>query len=83
LLLQYNLKHVVNGPTKITKTEATLLDVVITNEKKFINFLKIMYLDLSDHYEKFISIPLTDFSNIPYIIKKRQFSEANVQEFIY
>jgi exonuclease III len=34
LLLQYNLKHVVNVPTRITKTTATLLDVVITNKKK-------------------------------------------------
>jgi hypothetical protein len=33
LLLRYNLKHVVNGPTRIAKTTATILDVVITNEK--------------------------------------------------
>jgi exonuclease III len=33
LLLRYNLKHIVNVPTRITKTKATLLDVVITNEK--------------------------------------------------
>jgi hypothetical protein len=83
LLLRYNLKHVVNGPTRIAKTKATLLDVVITNEKKSINFLKIMGLGLSDHYAQFFSISISDFSNIPYIIKKRQFSEANVQEFIY
>ena len=34
MLLRYNLKHTVNVPTRITKTTATLLDVVITNEKK-------------------------------------------------
>jgi hypothetical protein len=33
LLLRYNLKHIVNMPTGITNTTATLLDVVITNEK--------------------------------------------------
>jgi hypothetical protein len=83
LLLQYNLKHAVNVPTRITKTTATLLDVVITNEKKSINSLKIMDLGLSDHYAQILSIPILDFSNIPYRIEKRQFSEANVQEFLY
>jgi hypothetical protein len=52
LLLRYNLKDVVNGPTRITKNTATLLDVVITNEKS-INLLKIMDLGLSDHYAQF------------------------------
>jgi len=37
LLLRYNLKHNVNVPTRITKTTATLLDVVITNEKRSLN----------------------------------------------
>jgi hypothetical protein len=83
LLLQYNLKHIVNVPTRITKTTATLLDVVITNEKKFINSLKIMDLGLSDHYAQILTILILDFSNIPYRIKKRQFCEANVQEFLY
>jgi hypothetical protein len=82
-ILRYNLKHIVNVPTRITKTTATLLDVVITNERKSINSLKVMDLDLSDHYAQILSIPISDSSNIPYRIKKRQFSEANVQEFLY
>ena len=56
-LLQYNLKHTVHVPTGITKTTATLLDVVITNEKP-INSLKVMDLGLSDHYAQILSIPL-------------------------
>jgi hypothetical protein len=40
---------------------------VITNEKKSTNSLKI----------------ISDFNNITHRIKKRQFSEANVQEFFY
>ena len=83
LLLRYNLKHSVNVPTRITKTTATLLDVVITNEKKPINSLKVMNLGLSDHYAQILSIPISDLSNIPHRIKKRQFSEASVQEFLY
>jgi len=42
-----------------------------------------MDLGSSDHYAQILSIPLSDFSKIPHRIKKRQFSEANVQEFIY
>jgi hypothetical protein len=62
LLLRYNLKHVVNVPKRITKTTATLLDVVITNEKKSINSLKIIF------YAQILSIPISGFSNIPYRI---------------
>ena len=71
LLLQHNLKHTVNVPTRITKTTATLLDVVITNEKKSINSLRVMDLGLSDHYAQIIPISLPEFSNIPYRIKKK------------
>jgi hypothetical protein len=42
-----------------------------------------MDLSLSDHYAQLLSILIPDFSNIPHRIKKRQFSEANVQEFLY
>ena len=83
LLLQYNLKHTVNVPTRISKTTATLLGVVITNDKKYINSLRVMDLSLLDHYAQIKSFSLPEFNNTPYRIKKRQFSEANVQEFLY
>ena len=59
------------------------MDVVITNEKKSINSLRVMNLGLSDHHALILSILISDFSNIRHRIKKRQFSEANVQEFLY
>jgi len=68
---------------EFTKTTATLLDAVITNKKKSINSLKVMDLGLSHHYAQILSIPVSEFSNIPHRIKKRQFSEANFQEFLY
>ena len=83
LLLRYNLKYIVNVPTRITQTTATPLDVVITKEKKSTNSLKVRDLGLSDHYAQILSIPLSDFSKIPHRTNKRQFSEANVQEFLY
>jgi len=68
LLLRYNLKHTVNVPTRITKTTATLLDVVTTKEKKSIKSLRVMDLGLSDHYVQIISISIPEFSNIRYRI---------------
>jgi hypothetical protein len=68
LLLRYNLKHIVNVPTRITKSTATLLDVVIMNERKSVNSLKVMDQGLSDHYAQILSIRISDSSNIPYRI---------------
>jgi len=70
LLLWYNLEHIMKVPTRITKTTATLLVVVITNEKESINSLNVMDLGL-DHYAQIVSIPISEFSNIPYRIKKK------------
>ena len=68
LLLWYNLEHIMKVPTRITKTTATLLDVVTTKEKKSIKSLRVMDLGLSDHYVQIISISIPEFSNIRYRI---------------
>ena len=68
LLLRYNLKSAVNVPTRITKNTASLLDVVITNEKKCISCLRVMDLGLSDHYAQIVSISILEFNNTPYRI---------------
>ena len=71
LLLRYNLKHIVNVPTRIIKITASLLDVVITKEKKSINTLRVMNLSISDHHTQILSISISDFSNISHRIKKK------------
>jgi exonuclease III len=71
LLLQYNLRHIVNAPTRITKTTATLLDVMTTNERKSVNSLKVIDLGLSDHYSQILSFPLSDPSNTYYTELKK------------
>jgi len=83
LLLHYNLKSIVNVPTRITKNTASLLDVVITNEEKYVNFLSVMDLGLSDHLARSISISLPEINKTPYKVKKRQFNEVNTQEFLH
>jgi len=72
LILRYNLKSIVNVPTRITKNTASLLDVVITNEKKYINSVRVTDLGLSDHYAQIVTIPTLEFNNTLYRIKKRK-----------
>ena len=72
LFLRYNLKSLVNVPTRITKNTASLLDVVITNEVKYVNSILVMDLGLSDHHTQSISILLPEFNNTLYKVKKKK-----------
>jgi hypothetical protein len=54
LLLRYNLKHVVNVPTQITESTATVFDVVIINERKLIDSIIVTDLGLSGHYAQIL-----------------------------
>ena len=80
LLLRYNLKHTVHVPTRITKNTAMLLDVVIMNERKSVNYVTVVDLGLSDHCTQLLSMSTADSSHVTYRTNKRQFSEANIQE---
>jgi hypothetical protein len=81
LLLRYNLKHTAHVPTRITNCTATLLDVMITNERKPVNYITVTDPGLSDHCAQILSIPIAGSSKLTYRINKRQFSEVNIQEF--
>ena len=54
--------------------------MVITNEVKHVNSIRVMDLGLSDHHAQHISISLPEFNNTPYKVKKRKFDEVNTQE---
>jgi len=73
----------VNVRTRITKNTASLLDVVVTNEKKYIHSVRVTDLGLSDHYAQIITIPTLEFNNTLYRIKKRKLNKDNTQEFHY
>ena len=81
LFLRYNLKHFVNVPTRIIKTTASLMDVVITNEKKSINSLRVTDIGLSENHKQTLSISISDFSNIPHIIKKNSLVKLMFRNF--
>jgi hypothetical protein len=56
---------------------------VITNGKKYVNSVRVTDLGLSDHYAQIVTIPILEFNNTLYRIKKRKFNEDNTQEFHY
>ena len=49
LLDIYNLKNLIASPTRITKTSKTLLDLILTNNKKRILSSGVVDVQISDH----------------------------------
>jgi len=49
LLDIYNLKNLITSPTRITKTRKTLLDLILTNNKKRILSSGVVDVQISDH----------------------------------
>lgn len=49
LLDIYNLKNLITSPTRITKTSKTLLDLILTNNKKRILSSGVVDVQISDH----------------------------------
>ena len=82
LLLMYNLENMVDSPTRITHSSATQIDVMITNSKCVIQTSN-YDLGYSDHFAQvtnvIVNIPVIDSK----IIKKRQFSDIEIKEFLY
>jgi len=77
----HNLVNKINSPTRITHNSATPIDVMITN----LNCIKQTYYDLgySDHFAQLTYIIVNKPIVGPKIIKKRQFSDIAIKEFIY
>ena len=84
LIFQHSLVPIVNKPTRVTKTNATLIDNIITNsftEQK--NLTGILKTDISDHFPIFtISMKHgLDSNNKKVTIKKRIINADSIQEF--
>ena len=75
---------VINRPTRIAKTSATLIDNIITNDITNNSLKKgIIKNDMSDHFPIFFSITLSKKINPKESIKirKRDFNDANMASF--
>ena len=60
LLDIYNLKNLITSPTRITKTSKTLLDLILTNNKKRILSSGVVDVQISDHSLVFTILRLSD-----------------------
>ena len=45
----YQLSQVINKPTRITETTATLIDLILTNKPEYISSAGVLHLGISDH----------------------------------
>ena len=72
----------INKPTRVGKTSATIIDNILTNSKHFDSCLSgIFYTDISDHFPVFyIDNSLSISDDDTYIIK-RSYSARNVENF--
>ena len=56
MLLSYGIASVIDKPTRITPSSATILDHILTNEDRFTIILGVIEHDLTDHYPVMVSI---------------------------
>lgn len=86
ILNSYNLRLTVNEPTRITASSSTLIDNIIVSNDLFSCIHDIQVIDtmLSDH--EGILLSLTSKLESPQatasVVYKRQFSEANINNFM-
>ena len=84
LIFQHSLVPVVNKPTRVTKTNATLIDYIVTNSfTDQENLTGILKTDISDHFPIFnISMKHgLDSIDKKVTIKKRIINADSIQEF--
>ena len=59
LLDIYNLENLIKSPTRITKTSKTLLDLILTNNKKRVLSSGVVDVQISDHFLVFTILRLS------------------------
>ena len=78
----YQLEQLINEPTRVTKTSASLIDLVFTNKRKNISHLGVIHLGISDNSMIYavrkLIIPKSD-SKIKIV---RNFKNFNVNDFL-
>ena len=78
----YQLEQLINEPTRVTKTSASLIDLVFINKRKNISHSGVIHLGISDHSMIYavrkLIIPKSD-SKIKIV---RNFKNFNVNDFL-
>jgi len=83
LLLRYNLVNTVQSPTRITKSTSTLINVIITNKKYYMEPATVIELGVSDHQAQVLSVLHKTHTSVNRIVLKRHFGYDNIREFQY
>ena len=78
----YQLEQLINEPTRVTKTSASLIDLVFTNERKNISHSVVIHLGISDHSMIYAVRKLIIPKSDPKIKIVRNFKNFNVNDFL-
>lgn len=81
LLEQFNLKQIVNEPTRITDTTQSLIDVICINKDITVNNCDIVDLDISDHFLVTCELNIEISKAPPKFIKIRKLSDIDLNSF--
>ena len=68
MLLSYGIASVIDKPTGITPSSATILDHIVTNEDRFTIVPGVIEHDLTDHYSVMVSIFLIKWIKINIVL---------------
>ena len=78
----YQLEQLINEPTTVTKTSASLIDLVFTNKRKNISHSGVIHLGISDHSMIYAVRKLITPKSDPKIKIVRNFKNFNVNDFL-
>ena len=83
LLSEYGLMPTISKPTRVTRRSATLIDNIFSNmvHNSDSIFTGVLYTDLTDHFPVFFVDPSTMLQLNDVVIKKRVYSQENVDKF--
>jgi hypothetical protein len=83
LLFRYNPVNTVQSPTRITKSTSTLIDVIITNKKYYMEQATVIKLRFSDHQAQVLPVLCKNHASVNRRVLKRHFRDDNTWEFKY
>ena len=83
LVYSHSLLPNITKPTRVTKTSATLIDNIFSNDIMSSNnlFTGILYSDITDHYPIFHIDNSSRVKSKDTVIKRRIFSQSNIANF--
>lgn len=81
-MLEYRLNHLINNPTRISKTTSTCLDQIFINFQDNNLFVTTEDFGLSDHMGNIVHLKLhTQNKNIIWYTEKRKFTKTNMDKY--